>query len=404
MRSADHTIDVPLDHDDPSGETLQLYAREVWEPGGENRPRLVFLQGGPGSESPRPDFAGTTAWMKRAVQDFRLVLLDQRGTGLSTPIGRIDQIPGDTTAAKARHLTHFRADAIVRDCELLREHLGLERWSLLGQSFGGFTSIAYLSTHASSLASVHITGGLVPVGVGPDDIYAATFETMHAKSERFYRRFPAARDRMRRALELAHAGELALPNGDPLTPRQLRSVGGYLGRDGGDQTLHHLLERDPRSPGFLHDTAEMLHFRGRNPIYSVLHESSCSDGFATRWSAERVRPAAYDEDETLLFGEHIAPSTFTDNSELRPYADLADALAEHPWPRLYDEEALRRANVPVAASVYYDDAFVPREMSLRTASLLPRVHPWITNEYEHSGLRTSGEHVLDRLIGLTREL
>lgn len=404
MRSADHTLDVPLDHDDPSGETLRLYAREVWEPGGEDRPRLVFLQGGPGSESPRPDFAGTTAWMKRAVKDFRLVLLDQRGTGLSTPIGHPDRIPGSTVAAKAHHLTHFRADAIVRDCELLREHLGIEQWSLLGQSFGGFTSIAYLSTHASSVASALITGGLVAVGVGPDEIYTATLATMHDKSERFYRRFPGDRDRMRRALDLARAGELTLPHGDPLTPRQLRSVGGHLGRDGGDQTLHHLLERDPHSPGFLHDAAEMLHFRGRNPLYSVLHESSCSDGFATRWSAERIRPSAYDEDETLLFGEHIAPSTFTDNSELRPYAEVADALAEHPWPRLYDEEALRRADVPVAASVYYDDAFVPREMSLRTAALLPRAHAWITNEYEHSGLRTSGEHVLDRLLALAGEL
>lgn len=404
MRTADHTLEVPLDHDAPGGETLLAYAREVWEPGGEDRPRLVFLQGGPGGESPRPDFAGTTAWMKRAVQDFRLVLLDQRGTGLSTPVGHPDRIPGDTTAAKAAYLTHFRADAIVRDCELLREHLGLEQWSLLGQSFGGFTSIAYLSTHADRLASVHITGGLVPVGIGPDEIYAATLATMHAKSERFYARFPGDRDRMRHALDLAQAGALMLPNGDVLTPRQLRSVGGHLGRDGGDRTLHHLLERDPHSPGFRHDVASMLHFRGRDPLYSVLHESSCSDGFATRWSAERIRPSAYDEDETLLFGEHIAPSTFEDNSELRPYADLAQALAEHPWPRLYDETALGRADVPVAASVYYDDAFVPREMSLRTAALLPRCDAWITNEYEHSGLRTSGERVLDRLLTLAREL
>jgi hypothetical protein len=43
-------------------------------------------------------------------------------------------------------------------------------------------------------------------------------------------------------------------------------------------------------------------------------------------------------------------------------------------------------------------------MSLRTASLLQRVHPWITNEYEHSALRTSGEKVIDRLIALVRDL
>jgi hypothetical protein len=32
------------------------------------------------------------------------------------------------------------------------------------------------------------------------------------------------------------------------------------------------------------------------------------------------------------------------------------------------------------------------------------VHTWITNEHEHNGLRTSGERVLDRLIGISREL
>ena len=72
--------------------------------------------------------------------------------------------------------------------------------------------------------------------------------------------------------------------------------------------------------------------------------------------------------------------------------------------RLYDEEALRAADVPVAAAVYYDDAFVDRDMSLRTASLLQRVHPWITNEYEHTALRTSGEKVIDRLITIVRDL
>jgi pimeloyl-ACP methyl ester carboxylesterase len=404
MRSVDHVLEVPLDHTRPGGPTITVYAREVSEPGGEARPFLVFLQGGPGTESPRPDLTGTTAWMKRALQDFRLLLLDQRGTGLSTPVGRPEGIPGGTAAEKAAYLTHFRADSIVEDLELLRRHLGVERWSLLGQSFGGFTSLTYLSTYADSLDRVHITGGLAPVGVSPDDIYANTFAIVQAKSERFYAQFPAARDRMRRALDLARAGDLRLPNGDVLTPRLLRSIGGYLGRDGGPQILAHLLEHIPTAPAFTHDVAAMLQFRGRNPIYSVLHESSCSDGYATRWAADRVRPPAYDEDETLLFGEHIAPASFEDSSELRPYAEIAHALAEHEWPRLYDEDALRVADVPVAASVYYDDAFVPREMSLRTASLLPRIHPWITNEYEHNGLRTSGEHVLDRLLRLTQGL
>jgi len=404
MRTIDHVLEVPVDHDRPDGSTLSLYAREVVEPGGEQRPWLVFLQGGPGGESPRPSTVDGPAWVRRAARDYRVLLLDQRGTGLSTPVGRYEQIPGDDVAAKATYLTQFRADAIVRDCELLREHLGVERWSLLGQSFGGFTSLTYLSLAAERLETVYLTGGLAAVGVSPDVIYAATYVTMQERSERFYRKFPGDRDRVRAALALARAGELWLPNDDELTPGLLRSIGGVLGRDGGDDALHHLLERDPTSSGFNHDLERLIPFHGRNPIYTFLHESSCSDGYATRWSAHRVRPSAYDEDETLLTGEHIAPWFFSDRSALRPYAELADALAEHEWSRLYDEEALRRADVPVAAAVYHDDPFVDREHSLRTASLLPRIHPWITNEYEHSALRTSGEKVIDRLITLARQL
>ena len=404
MPTRDHLLEVPLDHARPDGETLTVYTREVSRHGGADLPFLVFLQGGPGSESPRPNAFEQPVWIGRALQDFRLLLLDQRGTGRSTPVGRYDQIPGEDDAAKAAYLTHFRADAIVRDCELLRAHLGVERWSLLGQSFGGFTATTYLSLAAGSLASVHITGGLPGIGFSTEEIYAQTYVTMQDKSERFYHRFPGDRDRMHAALDLAHAGGLQLPDGDPLTPRLLRSVGGNLGMDGGDERLHHLIELDPTSPAFAHDVAGLLPFGGRNPIYTFLHESCCADGQASRWAAHRVRPAAYDEDETLLTGEHIYPWHFADSSELRPYAGLADVLAEHVWPRLYDEEALRRADVPVAAAVYYDDAFVDREMSLRTAALLPRVHTWITNEHEHSGLRTSGERVLDRLIGIAREL
>jgi pimeloyl-ACP methyl ester carboxylesterase len=404
MPTRDHLIEVPLDHARPGGETLTVYAREVARHGGEDLPFLVFLQGGPGSESPRPNPHEQPAWMGRALQDFRLLLLDQRGTGRSTPVGRYEQVPGDDVAAKAAYLTHFRADAIVHDCHLLMEHLGVGQWSLLGQSFGGFTSLTYLSTYPQDLASVLVTGGLGAVGVPPEEIYAATFVTMQDKSERFYHRFRGDRDRMRRALDLARDGRLVLPNGDLLTPRLLRTVGGRLGMDGGADRLHHLLELDPTSPGFLWDVAAQQPFHGRNPIYTFLHESSCADGYATRWAAERVRPGAYDEDETLLTGEHIFPWHFEDSSELRPYAALAEALAGHEWPRLYHEDELRHASVPVAACVYYDDAFVDRELSLRTAALLPRVHTWITNEHEHNGLRTSGERVLDRLIGISREL
>lgn len=52
----------------------------------------------------------------------------------------------------------------------------------------------------------------------------------------------------------------------------------------------------------------------------------------------------------------------------------------------WDAEKLRRAEVVAAAAVYFEDACVPQQYSLATASLLPQMRPWVTNEYEHNGL------------------
>ena len=50
----EHEFSVPLDHAAPDGERITVFAREVADPDGRDRPFLVFLQGGPGFESPRP--------------------------------------------------------------------------------------------------------------------------------------------------------------------------------------------------------------------------------------------------------------------------------------------------------------------------------------------------------------
>src|SRR5689334_7751242 len=107
----DHT--VPLDHGAQGGPTISVFTREVASPeGGTDKPYLLFLQGGPGMEATRPT-SPPSGWMRRALADYRVLLLDQRGTGRSTPLG--SQIPGATAQDQADYLTHFRADSIVRD-------------------------------------------------------------------------------------------------------------------------------------------------------------------------------------------------------------------------------------------------------------------------------------------------
>ena len=86
-----------------------------------------------------------------------MLMLDQRGTGRSSPIG---SLPGRTPEQQAEYLSHFRADSIVRDAESIRGELGVERWSVLGQSFGGMCVTTYLSRAPQALRDAFITGGL----------------------------------------------------------------------------------------------------------------------------------------------------------------------------------------------------------------------------------------------------
>ena len=93
---------------------------------------------------------------------------------------------------------------------------------------------------------------------------------------------------------------------------------------------------------------------------------------------------------------------FEDYGALRSHREAALLLADHPWPRLYDADRLRHNEVPVAATIYVDDLYVERAFAEETAAAIRGLRPWITNEFQHNGLRADGERVLDRLLGLVR--
>ena len=401
----DHRLSVPLNYSEPEGTSIEVFAREVIPAGGSDLPLLVYLQGGPGQESPRPmQRPAQPAWLARALQDYRVLFLDQRGTGLSTPFGseRDREDAARSPDQVATYLTHFRADAIVQDTERFREHLGLEKVSLLGQSFGGFTSLHYLTVAADSLGEVYFTGGLPPVGRHCDHVYAATYAVQRTKNHELYEQFPTLRSRVRAALDVCDAGEVLLPDGSPLTARLLRTVGSQLGFTGGAEKLAYLFERDPRSSAFAADVASLLPFNGRNPLYAVIHESSYGDGGVTGWSSDRVRPDDFADDPTRLTSEHIYPWHFVDDRGLAPYRSVAEILANHEWPRLYDADVLGSVTVPGAAAVFTTDPYVDLVFSLETAALMPHLATWETDAHDHNAIRVDGGEILDRLFGLIR--
>jgi pimeloyl-ACP methyl ester carboxylesterase len=372
--TAEHELRVPLDHAHPDSGTITVFAREVAAPDGRDRPFLVFLQGGPGHESPRPTGSPRgPGWLDRALEDFRVLLLDQRGTGRSTPVSGREP---------AEYLTHFRADSIVRDCEHLRTALGSEPWSVLGQSYGGITLLTYLSFAPHGLREALITGGVPGIGVHADQIFGATWERVIERSRRYYARYPEDRARM-----------LALVEGGGAAADRIRSLGNWLGMSDGFERVHYALELAPDSPAFHADTRDPLELE-RNPIYGLLHEACWADGFVTNWSAQRTRPEMPPE---YFTSEHILPSMFEGSIK-----DTAETLAQHRWPRLFDETVLAANDVPVAATIYTEDLYVERKFAEQTVERFPNFKAWITNEYEHNGLRVDGERILGRLIDMVR--
>jgi hypothetical protein len=140
----------------------------------------------------------------------------------------------------------------------------------------------------------------------------------------------------------------------------------------------------------------------RNPLYAAVHEACYAPGIATSWSAERTQPSVYEDDPTMLTGEHVFSWMFDEMAGLVPFREAAQILAEHPWDQLYDREALAANDVPVAAAVYADDMYVERAFSEETASSIRGLRMLLTNEYEHDGLNASEGKVFGRLIAMAR--
>ena len=289
----DHLFAVPLDHGRPDGEQIEVFAREVVAADltDTDLPWLLFLQGGPGFGAQRPQ--GRDSWLDRALTEYRVLLLDQRGTGRSTPATRQTLAGLGSAQAQADYLTHFRADSIVLDAELIRRELtGGAPWSVLGQSFGGFCTVTYLSFAPHGLREAFITGGLPGLSVTADDVYRRTYRAVAAKNAAHYERYPG--DEESAALVAQHlAGhDVRLPNGAPLSVEAFQSLGHMLGMSTGSNELHYLLEDpfagDELSDAFLYAVQAKLSHAG-GPLYALLQEACYAQGFATRWSAQRIR-------------------------------------------------------------------------------------------------------------------
>ncbi|KAI9314925.1 Alpha/Beta hydrolase protein [Dichotomocladium elegans] len=428
----DRYFECPLDYSKPDGSKITVFARHLvpYDKADQVKklPFFLYLQGGPGFEVAPPSSA-SSGWIKAAFEKgFQVLLLDQRGTGQSSAVSARALAHLESDEAKRDYLLHFRADNIVRDCETIRKALTENRCSaddckltLLGQSFGGFCIVTYLSLFPQSIREAYITGGVPPLVNSPDPVYRALYPRMLKKNKLYYQKYPRDVERVRHIHAHLSTHHVTLPDGGTLSPRRFLQLGLLFGGSGGYDTLHQTilsaatdLDRLGQLSFRTLSAIQSLQSFDTNVFYCILHESIYCQGEPSQWTAEKLlmeepfksqfewRLDALRPDQPIYFtGETVYPFMLDDYVELRPLKNVANLLAEfRDWPKLYDEAVLAKNTVPVAGVSYFEDMYVDVRHSEETASKINGFQQWITNEFAHNGLRVDGERIVKYLAKL----
>jgi proline iminopeptidase len=112
----------------------EIHVEECGHPAGKP---VVFVHGGPGG--------GVEPWHRQFFDPkrYRIVLIDQRGCGKSTPHAELQE---NTTWD------------LVADMEAVRERLGIDRWVVFGGSWGATLALAYAETHPARVTAMILRG------------------------------------------------------------------------------------------------------------------------------------------------------------------------------------------------------------------------------------------------------
>ncbi|KAF2665153.1 alpha/beta-hydrolase [Microthyrium microscopicum] len=434
IRITEYYFEVPRDYSNPnSSQTITLFARaghRIHKPAdpttvAPHQPWMLFLQGGPGFGCSSPQ---NNAWTQSVLdRGYQVLLLDQRGTGMSTPLSAASLGLRGDEKVQAQYLKSFRADSIVRDCEAVRLALtsGLppekQKWSVMGQSYGGFCILSYLSFAPQGLREAFLFGGLQPLVDDPDRVYRATFKKLIERNEAYYNKFPEDIQRVQRITTfLQRFGNTTVKDTSDsgfMTARRFMQLGMAFGFHSGLDSIHDIVIRadnDLTCFGTL-TRPTISRIEGYLPfndaiIYAILHESIYCQGKSSKWSAYRIQkeheklfqiPKENPTNPIYFTGEMIFPWMFEDYGELTRIKDQADFVAEFSdWPALFDRAQLKRNEVPVYAASYTDDMFVDFELSMETARAIKGCKTYVTNQMYHDALRSRMDEVFKALWAL----
>ncbi|KAK0702460.1 Alpha/Beta hydrolase protein [Apiosordaria backusii] len=446
---------VPLEHHKPSGQQINIHTELIFDSKHRDRfenwftacrasPILLFLCGGPGDKNPHDRMPEFNKIM--VEKGYVILYADYRGTGQSHKIDTSTvssyNAANDIVGA-AEYLSLFRQDNIVRDLEAIRLCLtqylfpfhpqqqqsngdGGLKWTLMGQSYGGWVALTYLSFLPGSLAKVYLTAGLAPVVCkSPDEVYEALYGRMRGTNERFYQLYPGdvvlVREVYNTLLSRGLSFELPDGSGRKLTAQTFLTLGRkFIGGDSGLKAVHEFvgqlhaqLVRNsviPPSREVLTEFSELEGFKLHSrPLYGVLHEAIyCNNGdTASDWSALRVGKR-YPEYKGWLQGKYVPEGQrlFFSGEMVLPYLMpeefrlVGDAVAKKgDWEPLYDLERLKENTVPMRAMAYRDDLAVDFELSKQTVEAVKGCVMVVGKPgWGHGSLRNNTDEVIEMLF------
>ncbi|KAK0615253.1 Alpha/Beta hydrolase protein [Bombardia bombarda] len=364
-------------HHSPCNAAIRDRLQEVLTPAqpDDQPPKvLLYLCGGPGDGNKPHRIPGLN---KFALDRGYVVLyVDYRGTGHSV-MPTTTTMDGMSPEEKATYLSLFRQDNIVRDLEAIRlcladvmggannsndsldcwdhaqdrsrpghhqhdhePHVNRQRYhqshspdsttnpqlklTLLGQSFGGWIALTYISFLPASISAVFLAAGLAPFTRSPKQVYSALFRRVVAINEAYYQMYPEDVGQVQLIVQhLRETGGYILPpeeNNEPphivggnagghrlLTAQTFMTIGRLFGGSGGSRSrfehVHGMVSRmvgdltsskggrlsAPTVAAFASSNMESFRLHQR-PLYAVLHEAIyChSPGMASGWAALEV--------------------------------------------------------------------------------------------------------------------
>lgn len=446
----------------PDDETLDIVAHMVYaeaspesrpatapRPGGDDwisrvtadhglraRPILLYLCGGPGADNPPCRVPEMNRWLLQ--KGYSILYVDYRGCGESSPVRSrtLTQRCVGSDAKRAHFISLFCQDNIVRDLEAIRHCLAKIvspsthiKWTILGQSYGGYISLTYLSMYPEGLEEVFITGGLPPCGMNINDYFRIEYKDIVAQNKAWYAAYPDADSLVRRLLYLVTSigpKNIQMTGRGYMTSQKLLTLGRQFGSKVGFSEVYQLLcEIDEDlttnrrlSAKTINKFEGILHVDER-PLYPILLEQTWCSGGKTGWAAERIAreipgfeylqtdtdgnypdPWLTPTDQPIYFTANAyCRFHFDTHEELIDLKSTVEILAEHEWDCPYDFDKLSAnpLNVPVYAISFEKDMHLDVGVAAKTAGMVGGLRLVIDPGW-HQDIRYKPAEVLENLF------